>query len=82
MNYYQVNVNYLEEGWEFTTEQCFPIEGKPMLAQQVFKKKTKQYLDELVNESALDVEVLSVKTRRVTKKYYEQNKQLKVLPVE
>ncbi|OTX40565.1 hypothetical protein BK709_19060 [Bacillus thuringiensis serovar shandongiensis] len=77
MNYYQVNVDYVEDDWKFTTEQCFPMDGNPMLVQSKFKKLVRQQLEEATQDID-EVEVLGVRTRRVTKKHYEQNKDLKI----
>ncbi|PEV99793.1 hypothetical protein CN425_18670 [Bacillus cereus] len=76
MNYYQVNVNYLDNGHEFTTQQCFPVEGAPLAVQMKLKRYIKGYTEETVRP--LGGEIKSVKTKRVTKKYYEANKQLKI----
>ncbi len=76
MNYYQVNVIYLDNGHEFTTQQCFPMEGKPLLAQMKFKQLIKKHTEDDI--SSMGGELKGVKTKRVTQKYYEANKQLKI----
>ncbi|MFU1885162.1 hypothetical protein [Bacillus wiedmannii] len=76
MNYYQVNVNYVDKGREFTTQQCLPMEGKPIVAQMKFKRLIKKYTEEVI--TPVGGELKGVKTKRVTKKYYEANKQLQI----
>lgn len=78
MNYYQANVRYIEDDQEFMTQQCFPMDGNPILVQTKFKKIVRQQLAEVLVDVD-DVEVLGVKTRRVPRKYYEANKELKIL---
>lgn len=76
MNYYEVNVTYLEGAKEFTTSQCIPMSGNPIMAQMNFKRLTKKYTEEAI--SPLGGKLKSVKTKRITRRHYEANKQLKV----
>ncbi|PHF15624.1 hypothetical protein COF84_19220 [Bacillus wiedmannii] len=76
MNYYQVNITYLDNGKKFTTQQCLPLEGETIVAQMKFKQLIKQYTEEAI--TPVGGELKGVKTKRVTKKYYEANKQLQI----
>lgn len=76
MNYYQVNITYLDNGQEFTTQQCLPMEGKPIIAQMRFKRLIKKYTEEAITSAGGELE--EVKTKRVTKEYYEANKHLQI----
>ncbi|MBJ8074035.1 hypothetical protein JDS92_01535 [Bacillus cereus group sp. N12] len=76
MNYYQVNITYLDNGQEFTTQQCLPMEGEPIIAQMRFKRLIKKYTEEAITSAGGELE--EVKTKRVTKEYYEANKHLQI----
>ncbi|RHW08266.1 hypothetical protein B7P27_14550 [Bacillus cereus] len=77
MNYYQVNVNFIENGEHMETQQCVAMKGNPVLAAVQLRGNTERLVRESIE--SLGGTLNSVRTRKVSRKYFESNKELVIL---
>ncbi len=77
MNYYQVNVNFVENGERMETQQCVAMEGNPVLAAVQLRGNTERLVRESIEP--LGGTLNSVRTRKVSRKHFEANKELVIL---
>ncbi|ASK14219.1 hypothetical protein SAMN04488576_10431 [Bacillus sp. cl25] len=77
MNYYQVNVNFIENGEHMETQQCVAMKGNPVLAAVQLRGNTERLVRESIEP--LGGTLNTVRTRKVSRKYFESNKELVIL---
>ncbi|HFK1409665.1 hypothetical protein ABE47_21065 [Bacillus thuringiensis] len=77
MNYYQINVNFVENGELMETQQCVAMQGNPTLAAIQLRGNTERLVKEAI--IPLGGRLNSVRTRKVSRKYFELNKEMVIL---
>lgn len=76
MNYFQVNVDFVENGEHMITQQCVAMAGNPVLAAVQLRGNTERLVRESIEP--LGGVLNSVRTRKVSRRQYELNKEIEV----
>ncbi|PGL90727.1 hypothetical protein CN943_25980 [Bacillus thuringiensis] len=77
MNYYQVNVNFIENGEHMETQQCVAMSGNPVLAAVQLRGNTERLVREVIEP--LGGTLNGVRICKVSRKQFELNKELVIL---